>query len=84
VDADGARTLADLDFQIFGAVATLHLVTFRGSVRDVLQRSGLFERLQRENRYWSTLLDAIAALGLPADSPLLTLDARERRPPRVF
>jgi SulP family sulfate permease len=84
VDADGARTLADLDLQIRALGATLHLVTVRGPVRDVLHRAGLSEALLGEERYWATLEEAVAALDLPAESPLRTLSTSERRPSRVF
>jgi SulP family sulfate permease len=84
VDADGARTLADLDLQIRAIGATLHLVTVRGPVRDVLQRAGLSEALLGEERYSTTLEEAVAALDLPGGSPLRTRSASERRPTRVF
>jgi len=84
VDADGARTLADLDHQIRAAGATLHLVTVRGPVRDVLERAGLSDALLGEERYWATLDDAVAALDLPTGSPLRTPGATEHRPARVF
>jgi SulP family sulfate permease len=84
VDADGARTLADLDLQIRAIGATLHLVTVRGPVRDVLQRAGLSEALLGEERYSTTLEEAVAALDLPGGSPLRTRGASERRPTRVF
>ncbi len=84
VDADGARTLADLDVQIRTAGATLHLVTVRGSARDVLERAGLTESLLGQDRYWATLEEAVSALGLPAQSPLRTVASDELRPVRVF
>jgi SulP family sulfate permease len=84
VDADGARTLADLDHLIRAAGATLHLVTVRGPVRDVLERAGLSDALLGEERYWATIEAAVAALDLPAESPLRTLSASEHRPARVF
>jgi sulfate permease, SulP family len=84
VDADGARTLADLDTQIRAAGATLHLVTVRGSVRDVLERAGLSESLLGAERYSATLEEAVAALDLAPESPLRTIAESEHRPARVF
>jgi len=84
VDADGARTLGDLDRQVRAAGAILHLVTLRGPVRDVLVRADLFEGVVREARYWTTLDAALAALDPSAESPLRAPADGESQPARLF
>lgn len=59
LDVSGANLLSELDADLAASGVTLHLATVRGPVRDVLARSGQWDRF--EGRVHPNLTAAIAA-----------------------
>lgn len=62
-DADGAHTLAELRERLADRGVTLRMATVRGPVRDLLSRTGLWQRLRGANHVHADVGTAVAAAG---------------------
>lgn len=83
LDTSGDHTLAGLLADLAGKGVTLHLATVRGPVRDVLQRSGLWEALG-PGRVHADVGEALERAGVGEDSPLRRPGMDEGEPGRVY
>lgn len=79
IDSSGMHLLQELDNDLMASEITLHLATVRGPVRDVLQRTNLWERL--ESRVHPSVAAAIATVD--SNSKLLACTPEEH-PTRVL
>lgn len=64
IDADGAHALALVHERLAGRGVELRLATVRGPVRDLLARSGLWDRLRVGRSVHAGLAEAVAATGV--------------------
>jgi len=62
IDFTGAETLADLDSELAQLGVELHLAAVRGPVRDVLERTRLWGRLQDAGRLHAAVPEAVGVL----------------------
>jgi len=62
IDYTGAETLADLDSELAQLGVELHLAAVRGPVRDVLERTRLWGRLQDAGRLHAAVPEAVGVL----------------------
>lgn len=70
IDYTGADALADLERGLDEAGVELHVATVRGAVRDVLERTRLWDELQGGGRVHPAVAEAVATFDLAADSPI--------------
>jgi sulfate permease, SulP family len=79
MDSSGVHALHDLQEHLAEAGVALHLATLRGPQRDVIRRAGLWDELV-EGTCHADIVSALAAIGLPAEAPLVTPRRDERAP----
>ncbi len=72
-DATGAETLGEIITELDESPVDLHLADVKGPVRDVLRRSGLWDRLA--GRIHATPHDAVGVIEGRADEPASLRDA---------
>jgi sulfate permease, SulP family len=83
IDSSGEHTLRHVAEQLAEADVQLHLTTVRGPVRDVLDRSGLWQALG-PGRLHATPEEALEAAGLGGASPLRGPETHEQAPQEVY
>jgi SulP family sulfate permease len=62
-DVDGARAIAELRQRLTARGVALHLATVRGPVRDLLDRAGVWQRLQEGGHVHPDISHALATTG---------------------
>jgi len=83
VDSSGVHALHELQAHLAQAGVELHLCSLHGPQRDAIDRAGLWDALIQGTCH-PDIVDALAAAGVPPDSPLRRIDAAEHRPDAVW
>jgi sulfate permease, SulP family len=83
IDTSGEHALRHAAEELAAGGVQMHLATVRGPLRDVLQRSGLWEELGA-GRVHASVPEALAAAGIDTGSPMRRRDDAERAPEQVY